>query len=136
MIPTPSTAWPLGLAPSTGESHCSALSLRCILLLFSEPLLCFLCLGSSVSCPQAGPIPISPPTYQGAFRSLSEVCPCLSCSVCVRVGEWGGGSVWASPVDRSMGGWVTGFPWAQSRRRAGVGQGVCLPSTAIRLWLG
>lgn len=48
MTPPP----PSSLAPSTEESHCLAhrpLSLRCILLLFPEPLFVFLCLGSSVS---------------------------------------------------------------------------------------
>lgn len=38
ITPMLSTACPLGLAPSTGESYCSSLSLRCILLLFPEPL--------------------------------------------------------------------------------------------------
>lgn len=76
MTPPP----PSSLAPSTGESHCLAhrpLSLRCILLLFPEPLFVFLCLGFSVSGHHSpamglapGSVPLVPSSQQSVLTSV------------------------------------------------------------------
>lgn len=100
LTPHPLYSLAPGPGPSTGESHCSALSLRCILLLFPEPLLCFLCLGSSVSCPQASPAPISAPIGELLGPWLKSVL--ASAALCVCGG--GGAAVWPALWTETWGG--------------------------------
>lgn len=100
---------PSSLAPSTGESHCPARrppSLRCILLLFPEPLFAVSSarLIPRHPSPAAGLAPMSVPL--GPSGQQLVLASTALCHLGVADGSskerWTRGSVWASPVDRSL----------------------------------